>query len=75
MTAVRYRAASGVDAAKVAEAYLASRKAHLPYAPLAHSDDEVRLWIRDVLIPAGRVTVVLEGNDIVGMMATNSGSG
>lgn len=51
--------------------YLASRKTYLAYAPLVHSDDDVRQWIREILIPMGRVTIALEGHDIVGMMATS----
>lgn len=65
------RRARGADSAGVAEVYLASRKAFLPYAPLAHSDDDVRRWIRDILVPAGSVTVALRDDEIVGMMATS----
>lgn len=52
-TAIRLRAATAADAAALAELLLASRKAFLPYAPLAHGDDEVRHWLREVLMPAG----------------------
>jgi ribosomal protein S18 acetylase RimI-like enzyme len=68
---VHYRAARIADAEKVAEIYLASRKTFLTYAPLVHSDDDVRKWIRDVLIPTGSVTVALDGGKIIGMMATS----
>lgn len=51
--------------------YLASRKTYLSYAPLAHSDEDVRRWIRNTLIPTGSVTVALQGHDVVGMMATS----
>jgi GNAT superfamily N-acetyltransferase len=64
-----FRAATAADAARVAEVYLASRKAFLPYAPLAHSDADVRRWVADVLIPAGGVIVAVERGEIVGMMA------
>jgi GNAT superfamily N-acetyltransferase len=64
-----FRAATAADAARVAEVYLASRKAFLPYAPLAHADADVRRWVADVLIPTGGVTVAVEQGEIVGMMA------
>jgi ribosomal protein S18 acetylase RimI-like enzyme len=69
--AMQFRAARDADAADVADVYLASRKVHLPFAPLAHRDEDVREWIRDVLIPAGGVTVAVEGSSIVGMIAVS----
>src|SRR6185436_16069159 len=44
-------------------------KTFLSFAPLAHSDAEVRQWIADVLIPSGRVTVVTSLDEPIGMMA------
>lgn len=68
---MRYRTALIRDAEKVAEVYLASRKTYLSYAPLVHADDDVRQWIREVLIPTGSVTVALQEHKVVGMMATS----
>lgn len=48
---------------------MASRKTFLPFAPLAHSDMEVRQWVADVLIPSGNVTVATAVNEPIGMMA------
>lgn len=64
------RAAVAEDSAHVAEVLLASRKAFLPYAPLAHTDTEVRKWVREVLVPAGNVTVACAGSVVVGVLAT-----
>jgi GNAT superfamily N-acetyltransferase len=64
-----FRPATVADAGAVSEVYLLSRKELVPWAPLVHSDSEVRRWIRDRLIPAGRVTVAIENGDVVGMMA------
>jgi hypothetical protein len=61
------RTATGDDAADVANVYLRSRKQFLPYAPLAHSDDEVRVWVREVLIPSNNVIVAERGSAILGM--------
>ena len=47
------RAATLGDADSVADVYLRSRKELVACAPLVHSDDAVREWIRRHLIPAG----------------------
>lgn len=67
-----FRPATVADADTVSEVYLTSRKELVPWAPLAHSDSEVRGWIHDHLIPAGRVTVAIQGGDVVGMMALSN---
>ena len=66
------RPATANDAAEVATVYLASRKAFLPFAPLAHSDTDVCTWIREKLIPSGAVTVAEQESRIIGMMAISS---
>lgn len=68
---IEFRQATVEDAAEVAEIYLTSRKTYLPYAPLAHSDEEVRGWIKNMLIPSGRVEVALRDKKILGMSATS----
>jgi hypothetical protein len=42
------------DAEAVSTVYLRSRKELVACAPLAHSDDAVRAWIRERLIPPAR---------------------
>lgn len=64
-----FRAAIISDASEICEVYLASRKRFLPYAPLAHSDEDVRDWIANTLIPNSDVCVALVNGTIVGMMA------
>ena len=64
-----FRQATPTDAERVADVYLASRKTFLPFAPLAHSDTEVRQWVADALIPSGGVTVATIANETIGMMA------
>ena len=63
------RTATPADAEAVSEVYLASRKRFLPYAPLAHTDQEVRAWIAGSLIPAGGVSVAVLDGQIVGMLS------
>ena len=62
------------DALNIAEVYLASRKAFLVFAPLAHSDIEVRQWVADVLIPSGGLTVAVAATGVIGMMALSDDS-
>jgi ribosomal protein S18 acetylase RimI-like enzyme len=65
------RAARPADAASVATVLVESRRVHLPYAPLAHADDEVRAWVADVLLPGGRVVVCEQSGAVVGVLATS----
>ena len=64
-----FRTATEADAEAVSAVYVASRKELVSFAPLAHSDQAVRQWMRVHLIPGGRVTVAIQDGDIVGMMA------
>jgi hypothetical protein len=71
---VTLRQAISSDAADVTRVYLSSRRQFLPYAPLAHSDDEIRCWVERVLIASCNVTVAEDSDRIVGMMAMCSTS-
>jgi GNAT superfamily N-acetyltransferase len=66
------RRATADDAAAVAEVFLTSFHATYDF-PLAHSDDEVRGWIRDRLIPASETWVAEDDGQIVGLMALDPG--
>jgi GNAT superfamily N-acetyltransferase len=68
---VVFRAATAADAGHVADVYLASRKRFLPFAPLVHSDAEVRRWVAEHLVPSGGVTVACRDGRVVGMMAVS----
>jgi GNAT superfamily N-acetyltransferase len=69
---VAIRRASAEDAAAVAAVFLDSF--HATYAfPLAHTDEEVRGWIRDRLIPNDEVWVAIDADRVVGMMALAPG--
>jgi ribosomal protein S18 acetylase RimI-like enzyme len=72
------RVATPRDAAAAAEVYLASRRAFLPFAPPAHSDDDVRRHFASDLIPSGLVTVAVTrggGGPLVGVMAISRSAG
>ena len=61
------RPATPADAAAIAGVYLASFRATYDFA-LAHTDAEVRTWVRDVLVAGGHTWVATEADRIVGMM-------
>jgi ribosomal protein S18 acetylase RimI-like enzyme len=72
-TGITIRQASAADAAAVADVYLASFKTTYDF-PLAHTDDQVRAWIRDRVVPAGGTWVALEADGaVVGMMDVGAG--
>lgn len=62
------RLATPADADAVADVYLASFGATYDF-PLAHTDEAVRRWIRDVLVAGGGTWVAEHGDRIVGMMS------
>jgi ribosomal protein S18 acetylase RimI-like enzyme len=75
---VIFRLATDADAEQVASVLLASRKAFVAFAPLAHADDDVRAWIANLLIPAGGVSVAVDRGStepVVGMMAVSRQGG
>jgi ribosomal protein S18 acetylase RimI-like enzyme len=56
------------DAGSVADVYLRSFKGRYSF-PLAHTDDQVRDWIRDVVIPTRETWVAVAATGlVVGMM-------
>lgn len=62
------RSAVSSDAVAVADVYLRSFNAAMPSVRQAHSDEEVRGWVRDVLVPAG-VLVAEVDTRVVGLIA------
>jgi ribosomal protein S18 acetylase RimI-like enzyme len=75
---VTFRPATDTDAEQVAAVLLASRKAFVAFAPMAHTDDEVRDWVATSLIPLGGVSVAVDGGsdeEVVGVMAISQQGG
>jgi GNAT superfamily N-acetyltransferase len=68
------RAATVGDADSVADVYLRSRKELVAGAPLVHSDEDVRDWVRGRLIPAGRTTVAVADGRVIGLLAVSRGT-
>ncbi len=67
------RPASPADAAAIADVWLTSFGAALPTVRRAHTDDEVRGWIRDVLVPGHDTWVAEVEGAVVGVLALSEG--
>jgi GNAT superfamily N-acetyltransferase len=52
----------------VAELWLRSRRAAAGIPPAAHTDDEVRAWFREVVLPSRDVWVSARGSELRSMM-------
>ncbi len=72
---VSLRAAVAKDAPKVAKIMIEARRVLMPFAPSAHSDADVRQWVKDQLLPGGRVTVAVQDNAVVGVLAASEHDG
>ena len=66
-----FRIATRNDAESVATVYLRSRRELVAFAPLVHSEEAVRAWIRDALIAAGRTTVAVVDGQVVGFLSVS----
>ncbi|MGA5143637.1 GNAT family N-acetyltransferase [Streptomyces griseoincarnatus] len=62
------RRAAGSDAAEVAAVWLRSFTAALPGVRRAHTDDEVRAWIHEVVVPGQETWVATVDASVVAMM-------
>ena len=74
-TELTFRRATADDAAAVCEVYLTSHKTFLPYAPLAHTDEEVQDYIAHTLIEKVEVIIAELAGRIVGLLALDRKDG
>ncbi len=65
------RAARQEEAHIVAEVFLHSWKALMPEIPVGHTDEEVRGWMRCIVMVEKRVFVAVENESVVAMMAVS----
>jgi GNAT superfamily N-acetyltransferase len=70
---VALRPASGKDAPRVAELHLVARRAAMPWLAQPHPDEDVRDWVRCVLVPSATVTVAELDGQVVGFVAAGDG--
>ncbi|RYE33219.1 MAG: GNAT family N-acetyltransferase [Hyphomicrobiales bacterium] len=66
--AIKIERASPRDAGEIADLYLASRAAALPFLRRVHSDDDVRGWIADVRLASGETWIAREAGRILGFL-------
>lgn len=71
MDDVVLRPAWEADSAAIADVYLASFRAAYDFPP-AHTDEQVRRWLRDVVLPTEEVWVAVDGDAAIAMMALTS---
>ncbi|MFF5898105.1 GNAT family N-acetyltransferase [Streptomyces argenteolus] len=62
------RRAVGADAVAVAEVWLRSFGAALPDVRRAHTDDQVRSWCREVVVPGQETWVATADGAVAGLM-------
>jgi len=66
---VTVRRADAGEAHQVAGVWLRSRAASVPaIPPPVHSDDELRTWFQDVVLPTKEVWVAEAGGDVVALL-------
>jgi GNAT superfamily N-acetyltransferase len=63
------RLAESGEAVAVADLLLRSRRAAHGIPASVHDDEEVRVWVRDRLLPSCDVWIATEGEQLVGMIA------
>ncbi|WP_405521335.1 GNAT family N-acetyltransferase [Streptomyces canus] len=68
MSTVVIRRATASDASATADVYLRSFAAALPTVVRPRSDDEVRAYIRDVVVPSRETWVAAAEEQVVGLM-------
>jgi ribosomal protein S18 acetylase RimI-like enzyme len=66
------RRAASADASAVADVWLRSFTAALPTVRRGHSDDQVRDWIRDVVVPGPETWVATVDGVVAAMMVIGS---
>ena len=66
------RRATSADATRLADILVATRATFMVYAPLAHSEAEVREWVREYLVPTGKVTVEECDGEVKGLVAISN---
>ena len=70
---LQVRRATPADADVVADVWLRSFAGALPTVVRAHSDDEVRSWIRDVVVPGRETWVATIDGAVAAMMVLDAG--
>ncbi len=70
---IELRRASDADAEAVADVFISSRRAALPTVPNIHPDEDVRVYVRDILIAKTECWLAQDGDRVVAMMGLSPG--
>jgi GNAT superfamily N-acetyltransferase len=73
MSEIELRRATDADADAVGTIFIESFRAALPTVTRAHDDDDVRDYVRDILIAQHETWVATDDGIVVGMMALTPG--
>lgn len=68
------RPAAGQDALPISEVYLAAWGSALSDLPKVHSDEQVRTWIRDVVLPGSTAWVAESNGEVAGFFSLDGES-
>jgi GNAT superfamily N-acetyltransferase len=75
MSDMQLRHGRAAEALEIAEMWLRSRAASVPHIPPpVHSDEEVRAWFRDVVLPNREVWVADDGGAVVAVLVLDDDS-
>ena len=69
---LRIEAAKPTDAAKIGDLYVASRAVALSFLHEVHTPDEMRAWVRDILLVRETTWVASVGDDLSGFMTLDN---
>lgn len=69
---LRIRPAAADDLHAAVRLLLSSRRTFIPYAPIAHGEEDVRAWMKALIATQGRVSVACLGGRVVGLLAVSS---
>jgi ribosomal protein S18 acetylase RimI-like enzyme len=71
---IALRPARPQDALEIGEIFLAASKQALSFLPKIHTDDQVRRWIHEVVVPKTTVWVAETAGEVVGFFSLNGQS-
>ena len=63
------------DTDRISDILIESRKLFIPYAPIVHSESDIRRWVERILLPSGGVTVALREDLVVAVIAVSNCDG
>lgn len=72
---LQLRFGTEADYRRVADVLIQARAAFMSYAPLTHSESDLRTWVANELLPSQGVTVATFDGAVVGVLAVSHSDG